>query len=111
MPTATADQPTPQGPSLEEAALRIEGLLDLQETGGNPEPSDDAADAARTNGGSVAADAKSKETPPAEEEEGSDEVEASEETESAEAPSESPVTITVKVDEVGAGNAQTGSRP
>jgi hypothetical protein len=98
MPTTTADQPTPQGPSLEEAALRIEGLLDLQDTEGNPEPSDDAADAARTNGGSVAAETKSKETPPTEEEVGTDEVEASEETDGTEAPTEAPVTITVKVD-------------
>lgn len=96
MPTTTADQPTPQGPSLEEAALRIEGLLDLQETEGNPEPSDGAADAARTNGESVAAETKSKETP--QEEQGSDEVEASEETDSTEAPTEAPVEITVKVD-------------
>ena len=96
MPTTTADQPTPQGPSLEEAALRFEGLLDLQETEGNPEPSDAAADAARTNGESVAADAKSKETP--QEEQGSDEVEASEETDGTEEVAEAPVTITVKLD-------------
>lgn len=97
MPTATADQPAqPQGPSLEEAAHRIEGLLDLQETEGNPEPSDDAADAARTNGESVAADVPSKETP--QEEEGSDEAEASEEADSSEAATEAPVTITVKLD-------------
>ena len=97
MPTATADQPTPQGPSLEEAALRFEGLLDLQETEGNPEPSDDAADAARTNGGSVAADAETKETPATEETQEVD-AEASEETDSPEAEAEAPVTITVKVD-------------
>jgi hypothetical protein len=97
MPTATADKPIePQGPSLEEAALRIEGLLDLQDTEGNPDADDAAADAARTNGESVAADAQSKETP--QEEEGSDEVEASEEAESQEEVAEAPVTITVKLD-------------
>lgn len=97
MPTTTADQPTPQGPSLEDAALRIEGLLDLQEAEGNPEPSDDAADAARTNSEGVAADAKTKETP-APEETQEVEAEASEEAESTEEATEAPVTITVKVD-------------
>lgn len=99
MPTATADQPAqPQGPSLEEAALRFEGLLDLQETETNPDPSDAAADAARTNGESVAADVPSKETP--QEEQGSDEAEASEETDGTEEATETPgeITIDVKVD-------------
>jgi hypothetical protein len=99
MPTTTADQPTPQGPSLEEAALRIEGLLDLQETEGNPEPSADADDAAHTDGEGVAADAKTKETP-APEETQEVEAEASEETESTETADEAPgeITIEVKVD-------------
>lgn len=97
MPTTNADKPAPQGPSLEEAALAFEGLLDLQETEGNPETDDAAADAAPTDKGSVAADATSEETPATEETQ-DEEAEASEETEGTEAATEKPVTITVKVD-------------
>jgi hypothetical protein len=91
MPT-TADKP--QGPSLEDAAKRMEGLLDL------PDNQDDQADAAvdeapDTEG--VAAETASEETTA--DEAGADKVEAAEADEDTEATdAEQPQMVTIKID-------------
>jgi len=95
MPTTTADTPSPQGTSLEDAALAIEGLLDQETDTETPETP--AADAAPTDGESVAADAKSQETAPTEEEGEGDEAEASDDADKATEidPKNAMVTVTI----------------
>lgn len=97
MPTTNADTPSPIGSSLEEAAKLIEGILDPPDAD-TETPTTDAADATPTDGESVAAEAKSKETPPTEEEGEPDEADASDDAENTETAEERPATITVKID-------------
>src|SRR5215831_5289708 len=56
MPTTNADK-AEQGPSLEEAAYRMEALLDFRE-GNTPDTSDKEADQAPAEGEGVAAEAE-----------------------------------------------------
>lgn len=101
MPTTTADQP--QGPSLEEAAQRMEGLLDLED--GNQDapsqadkeaPARGAVDSALTDEG-VAAETASEETTA--DEADTDEAEAAETEDDAEATdAKQPQMVTVKID-------------
>jgi hypothetical protein len=95
MPTTTADQP--QGPSLADAAKRMEGLLDLEEKG-NQDTSDQAADEAPADekDEGVAADAKSEETTAPAETDEAEATEAKDETETADV--EEPQMVTIKID-------------
>jgi hypothetical protein len=93
MPATTADKP--QGPSLEEAAERMEGLLDLRE--GTQDPSDQAVDEApaETDEG-VAAEADAQETTAPADGEEAEAAETDDSTEAADA--KEPQMVTIKVD-------------
>ena len=95
MPTTTAD--TPQGPTLEEAALRMEGLLDLLEASqGTARDADKDAD---TDKGDGVAETEAQETTDADEAAGGAKDKAAdteEKTEEGEA--EEPQMVTIKVD-------------
>src|SRR5262245_47634253 len=108
MPTTNADKSTgpvqaSQGTSLEEAAVRMEALLDPQ-TEDNENAETTAADAAPANAAgdsgstdeSVAADAQSEETPAPEEQ--ADEAEATDETEEAPTTFDKDHRVTVVID-------------
>jgi len=98
MPTATTDTPADQGPGLEDAARRMEGLLNLP--GDTSEPADRADEEAPVEKDEgVAADAESNETTAAEEEAETDEAEASEADGADEATDDKgPQTVTVTID-------------
>jgi hypothetical protein len=97
MPTTKAD-PAPQGPSLEEAAVRMEALLDFREGEANQEATDTAdKEAPDTEGGEgVAAEAEPKET--TEDKSDAGEAEATATDDDAEATADKNQLITVTVD-------------
>jgi hypothetical protein len=93
MPT-TADQPA-QGPSLEDAARSIEGLLDLEE--GNQDTADQAderAPAATDEG--VAAEAETEETDAQADPDKADAADTDDDTEATD--TEQPQMVTIKID-------------
>jgi hypothetical protein len=92
MPT-NADTPQ-QGPSLEDAALAFEGLLDRED--GTPAPTDQAEEAPDNTEG-VAADAEAPETA-ADEADGAEEEATETEDDAETAKTEQPQMVTVKVD-------------
>src|SRR5262245_48628455 len=95
MPT-TADQ-SPQGPSLEDAAKVMEGLLTLEEDSQDPDKAD-AEEAHTRNGADDAAEAESKETTASEEDAEPDKAEATDADGEAEATADKGPLLTVTVD-------------
>lgn len=93
MPTTTADQP--QGPSLEEAAQRMESLLDLDDGNQDTTSQADKEAPAETDEG-VAADAETEETPAQAETAEAEAAETDDDTEATGA--EQPQMVTVKID-------------
>src|SRR5215468_5386206 len=93
MPTTTVD--TPQGPTLEEAAYRMESLLDFRE-GNTPDASDKAAEAP-AEGDEGVAEAEAQETTADEAEGAKDKAADAEETTEA-TDAEEPQMVTIKVD-------------